>query len=155
MIELCVLLAGYLLEGVKCRGNDELQCCQIALLQGFQSAGFTCWVFDGTVKELGYAVLPLRVPRLGLQPARRRAFARRLSGRLCISTKCSATAALRRRQPARLRSSPIRITPLSFANPTKRKRKQPPHPKRRAAVAAVVAPPTIMQTPRRRISDNI
>ena len=48
-----------------------------------------------------------------------------------------------RRQPARLRSSPIRITPLSFANQTKCKKKQPPHPKRRAAVAAVAAPPTV------------
>ena len=41
-----------------------------------------------------------------------------------------------RRQPARLRSSSVRITPLLFANPTKCKKKQPPHPKRRAAVAA-------------------
>ena len=41
-----------------------------------------------------------------------------------------------RRQPTRLRSSPRRITPLSFANPAKCKKKQPPHPKRRAAVAA-------------------
>ena len=40
-----------------------------------------------------------------------------------------------RRQPARLRSSPIRITPLLFTNPTNCKKKQPPHPKRRAAVA--------------------
>ncbi len=48
-----------------------------------------------------------------------------------------------RRQPARQRSAPIRITPLLFANQTKCKKKQPPHPKRRAAVAAVVAPPTI------------
>ena len=41
-----------------------------------------------------------------------------------------------RRQPARLRSSPIRITLLLFINPTNCKNQQPPHPKLRAAVAA-------------------
>jgi hypothetical protein len=46
--------------------------------------------------------------------------------------------------PAKHSPSPIRITPLSFANPTKCKKKQPPHPNRRAAVAAVAAPPTIV-----------
>ena len=45
--------------------------------------------------------------------------------------------------PAKHSPSPIRITPLLFANPTNYKKKQPPHPKRRAAVAAVAAPPTV------------
>ena len=45
--------------------------------------------------------------------------------------------------PAKHSPSPIRITPLSSANPTNCKKKQPPHPKRRAAVAAVTAPPTL------------
>ena len=53
-----------------------------------------------------------------------------------ITARIISFSLISRRQPARLRSLPIRITPLLFATPTKCEKKQPPLPKRRAAVAA-------------------
>ena len=77
-------------------------------------------------------------PSPGLQPARRRAFVCRSSGRLCIHKAHfrhqflpdpSASTG-----PASSVADPDHASVVS--NPTKCKKEQPPHPQRRAAVAA-------------------